>query len=271
MAWTVASGAYTANAVKFDGTNDWLTRGAGLTGAADSPDLLVSFWVNPAAFSSNRILLISQPGNVQILTTSGGALRVILVGGGSSFQFNSSTNLSTDSWTHVVATADTNQSAGNKTAQIYFSDVDAGTTVTSDDDAAFSVDFTATDWRIGANFADILRYSGCLSEVWFGPGQALDLSIEANRRKFIDADGKPVDLGADGSTPTGTAPLIYLNGDATSFQTNAGTGGDFTVTGALEDCATSPSGEAPVVWTPAGDAGGAWSDASAATGTWTPV
>jgi hypothetical protein len=64
----------------------------------------------------------------------------------------------------------------------------------------------------------------------------LDISVEANRRKFINAAGDPVDLGSDGSTPTSTAPIVYQNGDFTNFETNQGTGGNFTVTGALTTC-----------------------------------
>lgn len=55
------------------------------------------------------------------------------------------------------------------------------------------------------------------------------------------ATGKPVDLGADGSTPTGTAPGVYLTGGAATFATNLGTAGSFAVTGTLTNAASSPS------------------------------
>jgi len=67
------------------------------------------------------------------------------------------------------------------------------------------------------------------------------LSIEANRRKFIDAIGKPVFLGSDGSLPTGVAPAMFFSGDSTAFATNRGTGGPFTLTGSLTNASTSPS------------------------------
>jgi len=57
----------------------------------------------------------------------------------------------------------------------------------------------------------------------------LDFSQEANRLKFFDAFGYPVDLGEDGSTPTGSQPLIYINNDF-HLGTNLGSGGDFTPT-----------------------------------------
>ena len=57
----------------------------------------------------------------------------------------------------------------------------------------------------------------------------LDFSQEANRLKFFDAFGYPVDLGEDGSTPTGSQPLIYINNDF-HLGTNLGSGGNFTPT-----------------------------------------
>jgi len=74
----------------------------------------------------------------------------------------------------------------------------------------------------------------------------LDLDTVSNRRLFNDgsgggAGGKPVNLGSDGSTPTGNQPIIYLNGDETNFQINAGSGGNLTVTGALTACSDGPS------------------------------
>ena len=57
----------------------------------------------------------------------------------------------------------------------------------------------------------------------------LDFSQEANRLKFFDAFGYPVDLGEDGSTPTGSQPLIYINNDF-PLGTNLGSGGNFTPT-----------------------------------------
>ena len=61
-----------------------------------------------------------------------------------------------------------------------------------------------------------------------------DFSSEANRLKFYDAFGYPVDLGSNGSTPTGTQPLIYMNKGFHSG-TNLGSGGNFTPQGTPTD------------------------------------
>ena len=89
------------------------------------------------------------------------------------------------------------------------------------------------------------KLKGFFAEVSFAFGQSLDFSIVSNRRKFLSAGGKPVFLGADGSLPTGTAPIIYQHLDdgeaVANFATNRGTGGDFTITGTLDTGSTSPS------------------------------
>lgn len=69
-----------------------------------------------------------------------------------------------------------------------------------------------------------------MAELWFMPGTFIDFSIESNRRKFHSAAHKTISLGADGSAPTGTTPLIYLSlgasdDNANDFVDNA-TGGD---------------------------------------------
>jgi hypothetical protein len=61
-----------------------------------------------------------------------------------------------------------------------------------------------------------------------------DFSDEAERLKFIDAFGYPVDLGADGSTPSGNQPLVYMN-SGFHLGTNLGSGGNFTPISAPDD------------------------------------
>ncbi|MCP5011492.1 MAG: hypothetical protein GY942_16040 [Aestuariibacter sp.] len=82
--------------------------------------------------------------------------------------------------------------------------------------------------------------NGYIQEMWFDPSQYIDFSDSAERDKFALA-GKPVDLGATGNTPTGTAPPIYLNKEYSTFHQNAGTGNDFTSADPLTDSGISPS------------------------------
>ena len=61
------------------------------------------------------------------------------------------------------------------------------------------------------------------------------MSTATNRLKFLAADGKPANLGADGSTPTGTQPILYLANPFGTFQNNLGSGGNFTENGELTE------------------------------------
>ena len=95
----------------------------------------------------------------------------------------------------------------------------------------------ASRFYIGSSFVGPstvhAAYRGGLAEYYYAPGQYINFNIESNRRKFINADGTPVDLGADGSTPTGSRPMLYLSlrdGEAaTEFATNRGFGSNFTI------------------------------------------
>jgi len=147
------------------------------------------------------------------------------------------------SWVPIFVSSDTTGASNPKPCQIFIGDTDV-TNVTSSTGGAFSTAFNGLDFVIGGDtFGDNLI--GYLADTWIGVGQYLDWSVVGNRRKFMDAGGKPVDLGSDGSSPTGTAPAIFLSiphgGTPANFATNLGTGGNFSVTGALTLAPSSPS------------------------------
>jgi len=79
-----------------------------------------------------------------------------------------------------------------------------------------------------------------VAELWVD-NSFIDFTVESNRRKFISASGKPVDLGSDGSAPTSSAPLVFLSGDTGTWHTNKGSGGGFTENGEITTASTSPS------------------------------
>lgn len=79
-----------------------------------------------------------------------------------------------------------------------------------------------------------------IAEFWFSTASQIDFSDANNRAKFA-RNGRPAYLGTDGSKPTGSQPLIYMKGAASAWATNYGSGGNFTVNGALANAATPPS------------------------------
>jgi hypothetical protein len=234
--------AYIVNAVTFDGTNDYLLRGGGLTGAADGKKGIINVWFQAASGLTSTFDIL----NAFLSPTARVQLQVVYSAGdhyvtvrlrdsiGTLNQIQAAPITADTNWHNILCSWDN----ALDLKHLYIDDVDFTPAVTLTD---FLVDYTPTEWAIGADTIGNNKLDGCLSELYFNQAEYIDFSVVANRRKFIKASGKPENVGSDGSTPTGTAPIIYQNGDSTDFQTNQGSGGDFSVTGALTDCGSSPS------------------------------
>jgi len=84
-----------------------------------------------------------------------------------------------------------------------------------------------------------------IAEFYLHTSTSIDFSVQANRELFRDSDGKPVDLGDDGSTPTSSQPFNYLSvrdGEAASaFLVDRGTSGNWTDQATLTLASDSPS------------------------------
>lgn len=234
----------------FDGTNDFMTRGAGLTNAADSKSGIFSCWVRidggdgairriwgssasaGGAIDFFRIALLAA-NTFQVVGDNSVGTAILV-------QESDTAYLAGTTWRHLLLSWDLATAA----VHLYVNDVEdagAGPTLTND-----TIDYTSGDSSVGGNPDGNAKLDGCLAELYFAPGQYLDFSLVANRRKFISANGKPVSLGSDGSFPTGTAPIAYFHlndGQAVAnFASNKGSGGDFSITGTLTTGTTSPSG-----------------------------
>jgi hypothetical protein len=120
---------------------------------------------------------------------------------------------------------------------MYIDDVRVATTPGTFDDDVF--DIIGQDVRVMPTGPP--QYIGDIADIWVDVGSYLDLSVEANRRKFISASGHPVFLGNAGEIPTGAPPDIFLNGDATTWQFNKGAGDGFAPSGAINNAATDAS------------------------------
>lgn len=227
----------------FDGTNDYMTRGSDLTNNADSKSGILSAWVRKDSEPASVLSIIRTASDGFSLTWPGTAIGTFNINGKNSSSatilgLSTSSEYHTSVWHHILASWDLNAAAG----YLYIDDTSDLSTPTLTND---TIDYTQTNWAIGAKTDGTLKWDGCLAEVYFAPGQFLDLSVVTNRRKFISSGGKPVYLGSDGSLPTGVAPIVYQRvADAAAvatFATNLGTGGDFSITGTLTTGSTSPS------------------------------
>jgi len=228
--------AFVANSVTFDGTNDFLLLSSAI-GGADSSATLASIWlkVDDAGGDGNLMIItdttnehfrVSRNASDQIEINLENDASTVLWNFTSTNTFNSTTNTG---WHHLLFSTDL---GGSPTATVYLDDaVLAGTDNTSP--TTGSIDFTPAAWSFGADVSGNNKLTGSLSEVYIHT-VSLDLAVEANRRKFINSGGKAVFLGADGSIPTGTVPLIFLTGATAIWEVNKGSGDGFTLTGTLE-------------------------------------
>jgi hypothetical protein len=239
--------AVIVDAADFDGTNDYLTK-ATMTGQAASKKGIISCWLRADVFAGYLFTAVDFGTSSEVFTFVFGPTQLYIAGANisSSTGFNIAANvvLSTATWYHLLLSWDLSASA----THFYINDGNEKDIATVNN-VEISYDLV-DNWTVGAYEQDAAfgggnLVNGCVAEFYFAPGQYLDFSVESNRRKFIDASLNPVSLGATGSTPTGTAPLIYLHLDdaetASNFAVNRGTGGNLTVTGALGTCASSPS------------------------------
>lgn len=230
--------AYSANAVTFDESNDYLTRGAALTGEADGKTGLFSVWVKfDSSASAIEEFVRIKGGTFTIQRTGTGEIRIRAFNSTPTEILLADTTATfddTDGWIHILIAWD----LSTTTVQMYINDSSdiSVSTATNDD-----IDLTNTDWGIGGRDTGIELLGADVADFYLNLAETLDISSEANRRKFIDASGKPVDLGSDGSTPTGTAPIIYLHGATDTWHTNDGSGGGFTENGELTTAGSSPS------------------------------
>ena len=238
---------YDPNATNFDGTNDYLTRGAGLTGAADNKVGTISFWAKfgddteavrtlfvgnyPTGGASQIGLHVYRDGQYRIYIDAYNSAGTRIL----ARQTLDGTDAFTvaNGWRHLMAS----WNLATLTVHLYVngSDSNSGTgEVTTND----TIDWTQTDWAIGAYIDGTTKCNACLADVYINTAEYIDLSNSTNRQKFYNSG--PVNLGADGSTPTGTAPTIYLPNAFGTFQNNVGTGGNFSVTGSLTACSDTP-------------------------------
>jgi hypothetical protein len=231
--------SYVAQAVHFNGTS-WLFN-AGLT-ASDSPVLTFSGWVKANVSTATHAInffdldttsnefgpFIDAPSNLRIAQNwydSDGASLLGTDGVAGSWI--------NGSWNHVFGTMDTNHAEGGKTIKTFLNGVDVSGPVT-DLSPAFSIWLNGVNMALPDNTDDWPnpQLVGDMADWWIAPVHVTDISI------FRDpVTGKPKDPAG---FPAGA--IVLFSGNASTFPTNKGTGGAFTLTGVLTNASTSPSG-----------------------------
>jgi hypothetical protein len=230
--------AYTAQGVNFDGASGGLQRNADL-GGANAKVGIVSFWLKMQGGDAGFQAIIEPDGSTTGLSVyrwNDNKIRIVGHNAADAviLDLKSTTSLvAGGAWKHVLAS----WNLATSQSQLYLNDVDDSNAVTTTDD---TIDYTKTDWFIGGRSGASLLLNADIADLYFNIVTSFDLSNSTNRRKFISAGGAPVDLGSDGSTPTGTAPIVFLHGPVAGWETNDGSGGGFIELGTLTAASTNP-------------------------------
>lgn len=227
-----AGGGYSANATTFAGDNQcWMERDAGLTGAADSKSLTLSFWVDLAGGNGTALRVVyGDGGRVRVTREgAGNTLRVTLTDSAGTALVDIETTgtlVAADGWHHVMLSVDKSIETRRHMYLNNVSDLTVHTFLSDDVDLnTASIDLTLSDWAIG----DLVgggggNLNGCLSEFYMSTTY-VDLSQSSNREIFYHVDGPPQDL------TTVNSPIIYLKSVFSSFTSNSGSGGGFVKKG----------------------------------------
>lgn len=225
-------GAFTYYSALFDGTSDWLSRGADLTGMTDGDKFTLSVWVRAEANFTLIHFVRNEGGFFYVRRNTANILEVAGFNSAAT-QILSLTSGATqldddNAWHHVLVSCDLSQAAKS---WIYLDGVDVTTRTTH---TAGTMDLARGDWGVGARPDGSDKANALFCELYF-TNEYIDISDSGNRAKFRDGSSKPVELGSNGSTPTGTAAILYLKSEVPNWESNAGTGGGMTENGTLVD------------------------------------
>lgn len=239
-------GGVSIKSADFDGTNDYLRKVGALAGIADSKVGTFSGWFRLDGGDGTQMNIVApvDTNPLEIDRRATNKFRIRCSNSASSVIFNVETSTAYTAgatWLHLLASWDL---AVPGARSLYMNDVSDLVETTFIDD---TIDYTQNafpGWKLFEDGGGSLLFNGCVAEFYFNAAAYMDFSVEANRRKFISATGRPVDLGTDGSLPTGAAPNIYLSlrdaEAASEFAVNRGSGEGFTLTGTLTVGSTSP-------------------------------
>jgi hypothetical protein len=219
-----------AEAIDFDGTNDYLSRSSDLVGNTDGRTFTFSAWVwntNTTdayiyANANNFYLGLNTFGRfVGSMTNTSGTVILDFVTPAFSVPINT--------WTNVLVSIDLTNSANRS---VYINDIAQSVTWTTYSNQ--NIDFTKTTHYIDSNASGVLGKTR-LSNVYLDKTYR-DLSNVTNRRLFVTADLKPA-LGQ-----AALNPIMYLPmSNPTAPGTNSGTGGDFALTGVVARSGRGPN------------------------------
>jgi len=232
-------GTVEAVGVDFDGTNDYLLRSSDLVGNADGKTFTFSCWVYWTNESSSTVFTTTNAFHV-LLDTGGNNEAHVTANNSSGTKIfdvklvdGSSHAIPKNTWSNLLLSIDL---ANTSNRSVYINDVlfsSVWVTYTND-----NIDFTSTKHAVGGYINTVngsvqANLQGRLAGVYLDYTYR-NLSVENNRRLFIDADGLYV------KPPTSGILSVPMDDPADPGR-NDGTGGDFTLNGIVARSGRGPN------------------------------
>ena len=226
---------------EFTGASENLTKSADLTGNADSKEFTLSVWIKVDSWTTATIIKVANGyfnlkpnvnGTAQLLGANASGTYVLKI------DFADGV-LPEGSWFHLLVSVDLTSTSNR---YVYVNNAAVSPTYTTYTNT--EIDFTRTPHKIAGDTLTDVQLAHLYLDYTYR-----NLSTESNRLLFYNTDGAPTAGQAD------LNPILYLPMDGSSaLGVNAGTGGDFTVTGSPSEYTIggpgyeSGSGEGGLVW-----------------------
>jgi hypothetical protein len=224
----------------FDGSTDYFDGNA-LTGIADGKKGSFVSVVRFANAASALEVLLESSSAVIIIRLADGNLRIRASNSAATVILNHVTSSAplSSAGTYVIMTSWDLATSGSM--KLYVNGAVVSTSGTFTDD---TIDYTASEYAVGASFAGANKLTGDMYFLWFDPTTNLDFSDASVRAKFpTQTAGKFI--GVNGELPTGSTPILFLGyGSGTGWAVNRGSAtSTFTTNGTPVAATTSYTGE----------------------------
>lgn len=235
-------------ALTFDGSTDYVSLSANLTGIASSKLATLSFWFKSSTDPGDLFTAVNSGGNrFSVKLESSTGLLVVTARNSSNttlYLAKTATDYTDGDWHHVLISL----SLGSTLANIYVDRTSDEVITTGPTDG--TIDWAGvTEWVIGGDTGGTSLFTGDLDDVVFFYNYYLDATDADTLAKVVSSDGrthpsrndiywknqgpdqgpKQVGYGPDGKDISQlTAPILMIG---KNFQINRGSGQDFTING----------------------------------------
>ena len=229
---SAAAAGYTASSIDYSGTNQNVTFSASaVTMSGAGKVFTISVWVNPDTDGTTLFFTQGRTGTSgpqwRLARQTDNSIQLLMQDSTPATILNMATAANVaeaaDGWVHFFCSLDL-ANTGNRS--VYINGSSAAVTWTTYTDAVLALD--RTHLYIGTDDSNGGDVDGQVAELWVDDAYWVGATYISS---FISG-GNPVNLGSDGSTPTGSAPDLYMRFISGSLGVNSGAdGGTGTLNG----------------------------------------